>query len=275
MTDYSEIGISTERTSDDYLTLNSCGIERLSERDRGSMRRNGRVDYHILYIERGICHVMLGENEEEAGAGSIILFRPGEPQIYRFRAADGSISHYIHFTGKGCGELLERLGISEIRIFDMGISRRYEEISAEMEREYTMKQPCYETMCTAHLTALLGLIARKYALRNIRVSRLSESRISGACRRIYDNLSNPPTLAELASECCLSESRFTHLFSEVTGKSLHGFILSLRMEKAKELLSTDLSVKEVAAMVGYEDQNYFSRMFRKYTGTAPSAVKPE
>ena len=50
MTDYSESGVSTERTSEEYLSLNSCGIEKLSERDRGSMRRQGRVDYHILYI---------------------------------------------------------------------------------------------------------------------------------------------------------------------------------------------------------------------------------
>lgn len=271
MTDYSESGVSTERTSEEYLSLNSCGIEKLSERDRGSMRRQGRVDYHILYIERGVCHVTLGENEYEAGAGSVILFRPGEPQIYRFKAEDRSISHYIHFTGRGCEELLRRLGIHEIRIFDMGVSHRYEETSAEMEREYTMKQPCYETICAALLIELLGLIARKYSLRNINVSRRSEHRISSACRKIYDNLSSPPTVDELAGDCCLSKSRFSHLFREVTGRSPHEFILSLRMEKAKELLTTDMSIKEVAAAVGFEDQNYFSRMFRKYTGAAPSA----
>ena len=260
MTDYSESGVSTERTSEEYLSLNSCGIEKLSERDRGSMRRQGRVDYHILYIERGVCHVTLGTTEQEAGAGSVIVFHPGEPQIYRFRAVDKSISHYIHFTGRG-----------GVRFFDMGISHRYEEISAEMEREYTMKQPCYETICAALLMELLGLIARKYSLRNINVSRRSEHRISSACRKIYDNLSSPPTVDELAADCCLSKSRFSHLFREVTGRSPHEFILSLRMEKAKELLTTDMSIKEVAAAVGFEDQNYFSRMFRKYTGAAPSA----
>ena len=273
MTDYSESGVSTEKTSDDYLTLNSCGIEKLSERDRGSMRRRGRVDYHILYIERGVCHVTLGENEKAAGEGSVILFRPGEPQIYRFRAVDDSISHYLHFTGRGCEELLKRLGIHDIVVFDMGVSRRYEEISAELEREYTMKQPCYETVCSALLMELLGIIARKYSLRNIKISRVSEQRISSACRRICDNIKSPPSADELAADCCLSTSRFTHLFREVTGRSLHEYTLSIRMEKAKELLMTDMPVREIANAVGFEDQNYFSRMFRKYTGTAPSKAR--
>ena len=101
--DYS---VSTERVSDEYLTLNSCGIQRLGVIDRGSRRVNGRLDYHILYIEQGCCHLTLEGQETCVGAGGVILFRPREPQIYSFRAADDSVSHYIHFTGSGCAELL-------------------------------------------------------------------------------------------------------------------------------------------------------------------------
>lgn len=273
MIDYSESGFSTEKCSDEYLSLNSCGIEHLTERDRGSMRKSGRVDYHILYIERGICHLTLGDEQVEVHEGGLILFRPHEPQIYSFLASDNSVSHYIHFTGVGCEELLGRLGIDGIRVFDMGLSRRYEELSADMVREYTMKKPYWETFCTAKLTELLGLIARKYALRHSRIDRISESRINNACRRLYDDLVSPPKMSELAAECCLSESRFAHLFKEVTGKPYGQFVISMRMEKAKELLCQDeLSVKEVAAMVGYDDQNYFSRTFKKAFGISPSRM---
>lgn len=283
MIDYSETGISSEKTSDDYLALNSCGIEYLSERDRGSMRRSGRVDYHILYIERGICRLQThdnpcpGGNSEpeitEVGAGGIIMFRPGEPQIYSFLAKDDSVSHYIHFTGRGAGELLRKLGIYEIRVFDMGESLRYREISAEMTREYTMKKPFYETFCVSKLTGLLGIIARKYSLRHNRVGHTGESRINAACRRIYENLASPPTTDELASEACLSVSRFTHLFREATGRPVGDFILSMRIERAKELLVSELPVGEVARMVGFEDQNYFSRVFRAKVGVPPRTFR--
>lgn len=273
MIDYSEIAVSTEKTSDDYIIINSCGIEYLTERDRGSMRKKGRVDHHILYIERGICRLTVGENTINVPAGGLIMFRPGEPQIYGFLAEDNSVSHYIHFTGRGCDELLTKLGINDITVFDMGVSRRYEELSADMVREYTMKKPYWEIFCASKLIELLGLIARKYELRTGNVSHVGESRINTACRRIYDRLEDPPTLKELADESCLSVSRFSHLFKEVTGKSVSQFIISMRMEKAKELLSSgELSVKEAAACVGYEDQNYFSRIYKKTFGKSPSKM---
>ena len=269
--DYS---VSTERVSDEYLTLNSCGIQRLGVIDRGSRRVNGRLDYHILYIEQGCCHLTLDGQEVCVGAGGVILFRPREPQIYSFRAADDSVSHYIHFTGSGCAELLGRLNISDLRVFDMGNSRSYEEISAKMAREYTMKRPMWESWCAAYLYELLNIIARKYILRHNNVSRIGETRINAACRRIYDNLAEPPDISELAVECCLSESRFCHLFREVTGKSVKAFVLSMKTDRAMELLrETDMSVREIAEAVGYVDQNYFSRMFRREVGVSPSEYR--
>lgn len=262
---------SYERTTNEYLSLNSCGIEDLGDYDRGSCRPNGRVDYQIIYIERGFCHLTKNGGQRLVGAGGIVLFRPGEPQIYSFLASEKSISHYVHFTGVGCASLLNRLGIDSIDVFDMGKSRTYEEISAKMEREFTMKKPLYESFCTAYLHELLNIIARKYALRHSRVSHVSESRINAACREIFANLASPPSAAELASACCLSESRFTHLFREATGRSLKEFIATMRIDRAKSLLtSTDMSVREIAEMIGYDDQNYFSRIFRRAIGLSPT-----
>ena len=61
-----------------------------------------------------------------------------------------------------------------------------------------------------------------------------------------------------------------NLFKEVTGKSYTEFIASIRMERAKEMLAlTDLSINDISRAVGYEDQNYFSRYFRKIEGCSP------
>ena len=265
---------STERTSDEYLTLNSCGIQNLDEYDRGSFRPKGRVDYHILYIEKGICHLTLDGEERPVGAGGIVLFRPGEPQIYSFLASEGSISHYIHFTGAGCEALLSELGIDRLRVFDMGASRTYEEISAKMVREFTMKKQHWESFCAAYLHELLNIIARKYGLRHSRINHVSESRIDAACRAIYENLVSPPDARELASACCLSESRFLHIFREATGKSLKEFTISMRIDRAKSMLSaTDMSVREIAEVVGYDDQSYFSRIFKQAAGMSPSEYR--
>ena len=266
--------ISTDRLSEEYFEVNSCGIEHIDLYDRGSDRPRGRSDYHILYVERGRCHLLLDGAWQTVGQGGVILFRPGEAQHYRYYKRENSVSHYIHFTGVGCASLLERLGIGEMRVFMMGESQSYEEISAKLVREFSMRLPLHKDWCVAYAYELLNIVARKYALRQGSVDHKSENRIHTACRRIYDSIEAPPTVAELARECCLSESRFLHLFREVTGKPLTSFITAIRMERAKELLAvTDLYVREIAEAVGYEDQNYFSRCFRKMEGCSPRAFR--
>ena len=260
----------SDRTSEEYLDVNSCGIEIINKKDRGSFRPEGRKDYQLIYVERGICNLCLDGEWYSLPQGNVILFRPGEIQQYFYKKEDNSISHYVHFTGVGCEGLLKRLGIYDVKVFYIGKSRSLEEESEQMVREFAMRKPLYREWCTAHLYKMLNIIARKYALRQVNVNLKSESRINSACKRIYENVKEPPTAKELASECCLSESRFLHLFREVTDKSFTGFVTALRIERAKELLAlSDIPISEVAENVGFADHNYFSRCFKKNEGISP------
>ena len=264
----------SDRVSDEYLEVNSCAVERVYKRDRGSDRPQGRSDYQLIYVERGVCNLVLDGEHLRLQEGSVILFRPREPQKYYYLKEDSSISHYVHFTGRGCEAILKRLGIWELRVFDMGKSRSFEETSEKMVREFAMRKPMYMDWCTAYLYQLLNIVARKYALRRGNVSKKGESRINDACKKIYENIKDPPSVSELAAECCLSESRFIHLFREVTEHSYTDFVITIRVEKAKELLlGTNMSVKEISEAVGFDDQNYFSRCFRKKEGVSPREYK--
>ena len=265
---------SSEKLSFDYLEVNSCGIEHISTCDRGSERRSGRRDYHMLYVERGVCHVFLDGEWQEVGEGGIILFRPHEPQIYRYFRKDNSISHYVHFSGVGCEDILKRLGLYDVKIFMMGKSASFEDGSGKLAREFTMQRVLCKDFCAAFLYELLNIVARKRALRQESINARSENRINIACRKIFENISSPPSATELAAECHISVSRFLHLFREVTGLSLTEFIATIRISRAKALLTdTNLSVAEIAESVGYEDQNYFSRLFRKLEGCSPRAYR--
>ena len=64
----------------------------------------------------------------------------------------------------------------------------------------------------------------------------------------------------------------SRLFRKYSGNSFNQYLTELRMTQAKKLLSEkpDILIKDVAAIVGYEDQFYFSRLFRSYTGKSPS-----
>ena len=167
--------------------------------------------------------------------------------------------------------MLNRLGLSESGILYIGKSESYERLSARLAEEFAMKRQAYMDVCAAHLYRLLCIVARKYTLRKMSIGKSGEDRINEACRKIYENITEPPSIAELASDACLSKSRFVHLFKEVTGKCVTDFITDVRMERAKELLSLNAeSVFEIAQRLGYTDQNYFSRVFKKSVGCSPS-----
>lgn len=79
------------------------------------------------------------------------------------------------------------------------------------------------------------------------------------------------SIRNLADACLLSESRFSHLFREVTGMTALQYINDLRISKAAVLLgSTDCDIGEIAARTGFRDSAYFSRMFRRSCGCSPS-----
>ena len=264
----------TDRRSDEYLEINSCGIEHIYKLDRGSDRPYGRSDYHLIYVEKGVCNLFIDGEYKRLPAGSVILFRPNEPQKYYYLKDENSVSHYVHFTGVGCEALLKRLGIYEVRVFAMGQSATYREVSEKMACEFAMRKPMYMDWCTAYLHQLLNVVARKYALLQNNINPKSEGRINSACMRIYENIKEPPSTEELAAEHCLSVSRFIHLFKEITGKSVTDFVTALRVERAKEMLfSTDMTIGEISEAVGFEDQNYFSRRFRKIEGVSPAEYR--
>ncbi|MFA5866209.1 MAG: AraC family transcriptional regulator [Phycisphaerae bacterium] len=76
-------------------------------------------------------------------------------------------------------------------------------------------------------------------------------------------------LASVARQFSFSPVHFRRMFKHHTGISPKEFVTSLRISKAKELLSQGRPIKEVAKRVGYEDIFYFMRVFKKATGISP------
>ena len=120
--------ISSERRSDRFFEINSCNIQHLTGREYHMLRANGRVDYHILYIMQGRCHVIENGIRQEVGAGHIVLYRPGERQEYLFAASDDTVSAYLHFSGTACEEILTSLGIFTGRAVLVGVTKRLERL---------------------------------------------------------------------------------------------------------------------------------------------------
>lgn len=88
-------------------------------------------------------------------------------------------------------------------------------------------------------------------------------------RQFHEHL----TLQGLAEKVNVSPYYLSRLFREELGESFSEYLTKLRMAKALELLGKGLSVKDCCFSVGYNDPNYFSRIFRKYYDIAPSEYR--
>jgi AraC-like DNA-binding protein len=103
-----------------------------------------------------------------------------------------------------------------------------------------------------------------------RVQTRAAQRIEASLRYMMQNLNQPMKVPVLSAKVGLSESSFFALFKSATGLTPLDFFIRARMRRAGELLAeTTLQIKEVAARLGYDDQFYFSRLFKSVHGVAP------
>jgi AraC-like DNA-binding protein len=94
---------------------------------------------------------------------------------------------------------------------------------------------------------------------------------------ILDNFINRLSLEEVAKHVHLSPTYFSYLFSQEQKQTFSNFLIETRLEKAKELLRQHprISVSEVSKQIGYNDSNYFSRVFKKNIGIPPSLYRTQ
>lgn len=122
---------------------------------------------------------------------------------------------------------------------------------------------------------IINDICRKYCLlvknyANSNVSKLTKDAMAYIQSHIEEELS----LSRLARLFQKNATVFSDIFHKETGQTLTSFIQHTRVQEAIRLFNTtDLSISEVAATVGYQDFSYFSKTFSKIVGMSPRAYK--
>ncbi|MCR5101505.1 MAG: AraC family transcriptional regulator [Butyrivibrio sp.] len=98
--------------------------------------------------------------------------------------------------------------------------------------------------------------------------------VQKAIEYINLHLSQNITISELAIASKLSESHLSKIFKQETGTTISSYIARLRCKKAAQLLSgTDLPIQEISSFVGYYDNNYFVKVFKKIYEKTPSEYR--
>jgi len=100
------------------------------------------------------------------------------------------------------------------------------------------------------------------------------SMVRNICKLVLEHIDTEVSVKIIADEMFLNQSYLSTLYKEKTGISLVEYITMVKMERAKILLY-DINVRnyEIASKLGYKDVEYFSKLFKKYTGLTPSKFK--
>ena len=276
-TNYAYIGEADEDIVDNSkpLLITASGHNKVTHTPVVVTRRpNGRNDFQILYIASGKGSFVFGDEEVSVSHGNIVVFRPGEKQLYYYRLADHTESYWIHFTGYEAEKLLDNAGLYK-NVFFVGESSYYPGIFDQMIREIQMKRVNYEEIISNQLRHLLLMISR-YLNEGRFANRDTLDEVERAINYFNENYASEINIEEYAKTRHMSVSWFIRNFKNVTKLSPLQYIISLRITNAKVLLmKTDYSISQIASAVGFDNALYFSRLFHKHTGLSPLKFKKQ
>jgi len=254
-----------------YLMINSAGYYEFDETYGATHRKQGRKDYYLSYNHSGSMKLGISQNYTIIEGGTVFIYKPFEEQYYG-QASNEPISNYwIHFTGYGAYELLVNAMLSEGNVFKIGISDDIPEIFETLINEINNKNPRFELLASSLLMQLVSLISRKLQINSQTQISDRNLRISESIQYIHKNYDKKISICETAKISHLSVNRYSCVFKQLMGLSPQQYIIKLRLQKACEMMRhTNLNLRQISSLVGFDDQLYFSRLFKKYENMTPS-----
>ncbi len=245
-------------------------------RSYASTVATGRVlrEFQVVYITSGSGwlkdHV---RGRQEIKAGDIFILFPGVWHAYSPNIETGWQEYWVGFSGEHANRL-HRNGLFDPSkpIHHLGVNQ---EIMADYEH---IVQLCRDQ--TPGFQIRLGALVLQL-LAHIHASEMTSQTahgdrdlIKGARSLMQMHLESGIEVEQLADELGVAYTHLLNIFRQYTGLTPYQYFLQLRIHRARELLlNQDLSIKEVAALLNFENQYYFSRLFKRKTGLSPTQWK--
>ncbi|HVT90708.1 MAG TPA: AraC family transcriptional regulator [Tepidisphaeraceae bacterium] len=246
-----------------------------SARQHLRARPDGVDQVILIYCVKGGGWCEIGNRMHKVAQGQLLAVPPGTPHIYGADESHPWTIRWLHAIGEHVRRMLEELGASPanpvVRIGDAPqVHFLFEELLTQLEHGYSPSRLLYASQM---LTYLFGAVIWHH--------RLSSQGVPGPAQRVLQtihymkqHLAEPLRVQQLAGLANLSPAHYSTRFKMQTGYSPMHYFIRLRMHAACQLLdTTELSVKEIADLAGYQDPLYFSRLFHSINDQSPSEYR--
>ncbi|WP_312470858.1 helix-turn-helix domain-containing protein [Neobacillus sp.] len=160
--------------------------------------------------------------------------------------------------------------LAQVRRF-MKTYNLHEDHDLERDYPYIFNSILYDTVLYRTVQNLILFIQRLFLGAETSIQNLKQDPIERAIAYMEANFSNSNLrLEDVAKYVDRNPSYFSHLLASRTSSSFTDVLSGIRMKEAKRLLlETSKQVKEISALVGYQNSNYFSKMFKEIIGLSP------
>lgn len=261
------INTISPHTREHYLYMQECGYFQTAH--PYYTERSSLPSYLILYTLSGSGRLIYGKNFYTLGKGSCFYIDCMQP--HRYEPSPGSCWEFLwlHFNGitaKGYYTDYIRTGDPVLQIQETFPT----ESSLRRILSLNQRKTIYSEVLTASLiTSLITeLIIQKqtHSQTPFRVPDIVHDTVNF----IQSHYPDPLTLKLIAGQMNVSESHLSREFSHCMGISVYQYIISCRIQAAKELLrESSLSVEAIACQVGSSHVSHFIRLFREREGCTP------
>ncbi|QNL48204.1 AraC family transcriptional regulator [Olivibacter sp. SDN3] len=237
----------------------------------------GRIldGYYIVFITKGEGILESAKTKPcNVRAGTCFLLFPGVWHRYKPHPHSGWEEYWVGFNGAYPNELMQKDIFSTGNPFiEVGMSEELLQLFRNLISHVISAEAGYRQIITGITLQILGLLNTVSKYRTFEVDHQSKL-ISKAKFLLQESIENPINLEEMVKELPMGYSKFRKSFKAITGVSPNQYHLDLRLDKAKELLSsTNLTINEIAYKTGFGSIFYFSRLFKKKNGRSPKAFR--
>lgn len=266
--------METQRLWQGRLDLLNGGVIRCPDGWSLNAEWSSRLtDFDLWFVWAGKGRMQLASGHTiELQRGSVLWMRPGGKYLADQDAGDHLGVTWQHFTHTGfrphCwADIPEYVCLTALSLFDQIFRRvvRLNRLSAD-------GTPIHQNLIQALFRSLLHMYLQP--IDDPVPDRPHEVQIHQQIKQVSSDAGSLPTVSALARQAGYHPDHYRKLFRTVTGMSPKEWLLSLRIERAGDLLrETAMSIGEIADRLGYDDVYHFSRQFKQKTGLSPSRFR--
>jgi AraC-like DNA-binding protein len=200
---------------------------------------------------------------------------PGEWHRYKPNEETGWDELWIGFKGDIIRNLVEKTFFKpEKPLLNIGINEKVINLFTEALEKTKDEKPGYQPLVAGVVLHLLGTIHSKLKEGIFEQEDIVENIVNRSRIILRTKLDQKISIEQVAEELQVSYSWYRKAFKKYTGISPGQYLLQLKIESAKKLLSDpSKSIKEIAFALNFESSFYFSNLFKEKTGMSPGAFR--